>query len=597
MSREKGWDQSWWDLWPSLYADELEAFDKKGATYKVALKQSGFLILEVTWPIKEGEPLCLNVGYSPFHPFIRPAVAAIDQEFGRHQNPFSKELCLLTQETRQWNSLQLVADFIDERLPQVFDVVKARADGRWADAAKLEENAADPLTPYFVHLFEKNSVIQFDGQMSLPSVSNGLMEVEVWSRPHGDGVAFSAILHRLTTLAGRLIGDTFKLPQNPAGGQVVAARWVKMQRPPIVDSAEALLEAAEQEFTRQNILQPPSLEKIRSLISKPFLITGIAFPEEVEYGTTGIGWLFVVSRRGFSSGEPSASSRINIVRAERASKADIFARLPVANNLQKKKVLLLGCGAIGGFVATELARSGVGHLQLVDYDVVQSGNSLRWPLGREYWGVKKPLALADFIARNYPFTDVRYIDDWRIGVAPTDPSRVTREGQAISDHLAYLRNLIEDADIVIDTTASSEVQAAVSYLCRDVGRLHVVGSATQGLVGGLVAQFSKASQACWVCINKYWNDGIIPEPRQDVTGIVTPVGCNSPTFSGGGYDIQEVSMEVVRTAVGLLSDGLYDAGSWSLAVLDMRDDDGCRIPPRWTVYNPSRHPQCGCAEK
>lgn len=597
MSREKGRYQSWWDLWPGLYADELKAFDEKGATHKVILKQSGFLILEVVWPIEEGGPLCLRVGYSPFHPFIRPAVAAIDREFGRHQNPFSKELCLLTQETRQWNSSQLVADFIEERLPQVFDAVKARDDGRWADAAKLEENAADPLTSYFVHLFEKNSVILFDGQMSLPNVSNGLMGVEVWSRPHGDGVAFSAILHRLTTLAGRLIGGTFNLPKSPTGGQVVPARWVKMQRPPIADSAEELLEAAEREFERQNILQPRSLDQIRSLTSEPFLITGISFPEEVEYGTIGVGWLFVVSRRGIGGGDPSTNSRISVVRAERASKADIFARLPVANNLQKKKVLLLGCGAIGGFVATELARAGVGHLQLVDYDAVQPGNSLRWPLGREYWGVKKTLALANFIGRNYPFTDVRYIDDWRIGVAPTDPSSVASDGQEFPNHLAYLRNLIEEADVVVDTTASSEVQAAVSYLCKDVGKPHVVGYATQGLVGGLVARFTETSQACWVCINKYWNNGIIPEPRQDVAGIVTPVGCNSPTFSGGGYDIQEVSMEVVRTAVGLLSDGLYDAGSWCLAVLDMRDDDGCRTPPRWKTYNPGRHPQCGCAEK
>lgn len=42
--------------------------------------------------------------------------------------------------------------------------------------------------------------------------------------------------------------------------------------------------------------------------------------------------------------------------------------------LKKKKVLICGVGGVGSFVAEALARSGVGHLTLADYDVVEETN-------------------------------------------------------------------------------------------------------------------------------------------------------------------------------------------------------------------------------
>lgn len=48
-----------------------------------------------------------------------------------------------------------------------------------------------------------------------------------------------------------------------------------------------------------------------------------------------------------------------------------------SNNLEllaKKSVLILGCGGVGGYVAEALARSGIGQIILVDYDVVEESN-------------------------------------------------------------------------------------------------------------------------------------------------------------------------------------------------------------------------------
>lgn len=42
--------------------------------------------------------------------------------------------------------------------------------------------------------------------------------------------------------------------------------------------------------------------------------------------------------------------------------------------LKKKKVLVCGVGGVGSFVAEALARSGIGHIDIVDFDVVDPSN-------------------------------------------------------------------------------------------------------------------------------------------------------------------------------------------------------------------------------
>ena len=44
------------------------------------------------------------------------------------------------------------------------------------------------------------------------------------------------------------------------------------------------------------------------------------------------------------------------------------------NKLQKSTVMVVGCGAVGSFATEALARSGVGHIILIDFDKVEESN-------------------------------------------------------------------------------------------------------------------------------------------------------------------------------------------------------------------------------
>lgn len=595
-SRKSQQNSAWWDLWPGLYSQELSAFDQRGVLYEVALKKGGFLILEADWPIAGQDPLKLRIGFSPLHPFCRPAVAAPEQSFERHQNPFNMCLCLLTQEARQWDSRQLIADFIDERLQQFMGALEARRQKRWEDAAELEEQAADPMMPYFPQSSNEASVVLFDGHMQVPDEDHGLMDLDLWPRYFNNGESFEAVLRNLKTPAGRAIGRTFSLPSNPPHERRIPGYWVRLSQPPFSDDPKALLGSATEELERQGVMRPKAVEKLKQVTEKPFWITGIVFPEEIEYGQekTGAGWLFLACRRRVNGG-PHGPSDVSIVHGVRVGEREIFARLPVASNLRPKTVLLVGCGAIGSFAAVEIARAGVGNLTLLDGDFVQPGNSLRWPLGRTTWGVAKSMALHDFIERNYPWTKMSHIHI-HLGGATTNPADLSSNLKGRPSYLARLREFIQETDLVIDASASTELQHALSFHCRDLGKPYVMGYATEGLAGGIVAHFTPRSKGCWVCLNEHWKDGKKDGPvsrlRVDKTGVVTPVGCNQPTFTGGSFDLQEVSLEIVRRAIGLLAGAPYARGGRPVAILELQDDDGHRILPKWASYDLPPHPRC-----
>ena len=44
------------------------------------------------------------------------------------------------------------------------------------------------------------------------------------------------------------------------------------------------------------------------------------------------------------------------------------------NRLKAAKAMIIGLGAVGGYVLEALARAGVGHLVLVDFDVFDESN-------------------------------------------------------------------------------------------------------------------------------------------------------------------------------------------------------------------------------
>lgn len=115
------------------------------------------------------------------------------------------------------------------------------------------------------------------------------------------------------------------------------------------------------------------------------------------------------------------------------------------NAYSKKKVVIIGCGAIGSHIAEILYRSGVKNILLVDPERLRPGNIIRHLCGDEYTGQHKVVA-------------VRH----KLATLGLDPSKIRVSDARIGDPESTLE-LLKDYDLAVDTTADMRATAVMTW--------------------------------------------------------------------------------------------------------------------------------------
>jgi hypothetical protein len=565
---------SWWARFPDRRAAEDRAFTSHGAKVRVVHEASGLLIYAVDWPVEGEEPIHLRVGFSFVHPFCRADISAPDATFARHQNPITKGLCLVAQEEGQWVASELVADMIARQFIELRAANEARAAQDWGSAAAIEEQLTDPLSAYFNGLGEMFSAAYLERNAALPPATFGLADAEAsqrGARTEAKEESIEILVHRFRPMEGRWLSPPFDLPQRIGAWTDLPARWARV---PIGDcrTAGELLARADAEVERASVMTPKLMAAWCAVEDAPSSLTICVADDDGDY--KGIkrrnGFVCVVTRR------TGKNVTHEVVRSFEIGD-DMFDRLPIRAALRTKRALLVGCGAIGGFVGMELARAGFGEVIAYDHDNLEPGNYIRWPFGRPLWGLPKSFALALMINQQFPWTTADHRVG-KVGAASSDLD-IARKAKGQNPYSELIR-LIENADVVIDATASGECQQALAYLCRDASTPLVIGYGTYGAAGGVVAQFPADAPACFNCALEDWVASGLPMPAEDKDGKLLPVGCNAETFTGGSYDLQEVSLQMVRSALSLVAPDAFSTTDWHVAVLSHKLD-GKRALPHW----------------
>ncbi|GAB3656370.1 ThiF family adenylyltransferase [Ramlibacter alkalitolerans] len=129
------------------------------------------------------------------------------------------------------------------------------------------------------------------------------------------------------------------------------------------------------------------------------------------------GFRHVPSRRGSARGTALAAAggrfaHVRVVPVYRDFLVDRTAgQIPAS--LQKSHVVVVGCGALGGQLALQLAQAGVGRLSLVDDDVFTWQNVGRHVLDGRSVGKWKAQELAAVIRASFPDISVKtYVAPW-----------------------------------------------------------------------------------------------------------------------------------------------------------------------------------------
>jgi adenylyltransferase/sulfurtransferase len=169
--------------------------------------------------------------------------------------------------------------------------------------------------------------------------------------------------------------------------------------------------------------------------------------------------------------------------AERFARQVRFAPLGAAGQarLGEARVVLVGCGALGGSIAQSLARSGVGELVLVDRDIVDVTNLPRQVLFEDRHAAAatpKVEAAREMLSR--------------IG----GPTRI--EVHAVHVDSGNVEDLLEGVDLVLDGTDN----VATRYLVNDCCVAHAVPWIYGGVVGarGLCLAVLPGRGPCLRCV-------------------------------------------------------------------------------------------------
>ena len=130
--------------------------------------------------------------------------------------------------------------------------------------------------------------------------------------------------------------------------------------------------------------------------------------------------------------------------------------------LRQKRILVVGCGGLGGHIIDQLARIGVGFLRVVDGDVFEASNLNRQLLSSvPLLGVSKAKAAADHIARVNPDVTVESVQTF------------LTEGNATE--------ILAGCDIVMDALDNIPSRRILAAACEKASIPYIYG-AIQGWV-------------------------------------------------------------------------------------------------------------------
>lgn len=235
-----------------------------------------------------------------------------------------------------------------------------------------------------------------------------------------------------------------------------------------------------------------------------------------------------------------------------------------------RRVLLLGCGAIGGHVAEHLARAGAAYLMLVDRGQVSPGVLVRQPYNDADIGLSKADALADSLRRVRPGIDVAI---WAGDILTCSPEHDTWP---------------LDVDLIIDAAANPAVTAwlerwrrrhtdtspaIVSLLLGHTACRGIATIAPTGYSGGGVDLLRKVKMATLAepQLRAFAEDFFPDPPRTD--HFQPEPGCSEATFVGSDAEVASLTATLLLHALNACSQTYAASTSANAVLVDLGLED------------------------
>lgn len=230
------------------------------------------------------------------------------------------------------------------------------------------------------------------------------------------------------------------------------------------------------------------------------------------------------------------------------SKADLYSRnkgILELNILESKRVVIIGLGSFGSQISIELAKAGVGHFVLMDFDRVELHNLARHTATTNDLGRLKTDVLADAIKGKNPYATV---DKYPIN---------------INEHIELLTDEVAKADVVICATDNNLSRFNINKALVKYGKTGIFGRAITRAEGGDVFIYRKGGP-CYCCLlGNDWFDATMEEitneqsARNDgrIAAYTSAEDADAMVQVGLSADIEPMCNMMVKLALTELSRG------------------------------------------
>lgn len=547
----------WFEAQPQRLEWELERFAERELPAAHHVDRQGTndvrLIIDTELPYKNAA-VPIRVHFPFDYPDAPPMFFGPAGLLERHQTAGGTNLCWSADPDRDWYPGRDAAYIVANNLRALLaDSEKGASAVRAAEA-----DMPEPLTGFIV--FDRSLVLAVPDPFLAETLANARGRLDLlrdgrrlflW-KAEGLGEASPALRQRFIR----------------AGKQEPRGYWVELSPAPRV-----------QAFNRQEDwdLTQTAPELFRHLdatsrVSGPFSLTeawlGVTFMEEGPLrGQLRRNWVFGLVSYDRQSKRASA----RWFPAQALTREERQRRTPELIGLQAARVLVVGAGSVGAPVAFELAKAGVGHIDVVDPDLFDVNNAVRHGLPVTSAGENKAQAVAEAATGLNPFVEVEHYG-------------FTVEGGTVATERVL--ELINAATVVVDTTGSNTAARVLQRFCIQHERPLVIAGLTAGSYGA-VLRIAVPRGPCFDCFVLHQTDGAIPTAAAaPPTSLVTPIGCSHPAFAGAGFEATQLAAVAARAVIQVTGASAYPEAGFNWAVMNFRD------APRWRSGLAERHPDC-----
>lgn len=220
-----------------------------------------------------------------------------------------------------------------------------------------------------------------------------------------------------------------------------------------------------------------------------------------------------------------------------------------------KKILVIGCGSIGGYLIEQLVKIGFNDITVIDDDLLTEDNIYRHLLGFEYISEFKSKAISDYIEKNIPKVKIRCMYE-RIEALVLDESIVLR-----------------DFDLIVSTVGNHNVNRWINnYVFENNVQTPIVYLWNEVLgIGNHVAFISTAFTGCYDCFIRRGEDSLYDATSYCEKGQVFNrkyAGCNSSFMPYGATH----SQKSVQLGIKVITDFFKNRLDHSF-IMSLKGDD------------------------